>query len=86
MPEICRFYGIVIQMYFNDHAPAHFHARYGNDRAVVCIDPPAVLHGRLPTRAQSMVVEWTKLHQQELGEAWGRAQRLESPGKIAPLN
>lgn len=36
MPEICRFYGIVIQMYFNDHAPVHFHARYGSDRAVVC--------------------------------------------------
>ena len=45
MPEICRFYGIVIQMYFNDHAPAHFHARYGSDRAVVCINPPVVLQG-----------------------------------------
>lgn len=86
MPEICRFYGIVIQMYFNDHAPPHFHARYGNDRAVICIDPPAVLNGRLPARAHGMVMEWTRLHQQELGQAWVKAQRLESPGKIAPLD
>ena len=85
MPEICRFYGIVIQMYFGDHAPAHFHARYGSNRAVICIAPPAVLHGHLPTRARTMVMEWVGLHQDELQQAWTRAQRLEPPGKIAPL-
>lgn len=85
MPEICRFYGIVIQMYFDDHPPAHFHARYGSDQAVVTIDSPAVLHGRLPTRAQNLVMEWAELRQEELRRAWTRAQNLESPGKIAPL-
>ena len=85
MPEICRFYGIVIQMYFDDHPPAHFHARYGGDQAVVTIDSPAVLLGRFPARAQSMVLEWAELRHEELQSAWVRAQNLESPGKIAPL-
>ena len=85
MPEICRFYGIVIQMYFDDHAPAHFHARYGSDQVVIAIDPPAVLRGRLPSRAQGMVIEWAELRRQELMQAWTRAQNLESPGRIAPL-
>ena len=75
MPEICRFYGIVIQMYFNDHAPAHFHARYGSDQVVVAIDPLAVLRGRLPSRAQGMVIEWADLRRQELMQAWTRAQK-----------
>ena len=58
MPELCRFYGIVIRMYFNDHAPAHFHAEYSGDEAVFSIEAPAVLGGHLPPRAQSLVVEW----------------------------
>lgn len=86
MPEICRFYGIIIQMYFDDHAPPHFHARYGGDRAVFSIDAAAILRGQLPIRAHNMIVEWTRLHQQELIEAWGRAQEQEPPGKIAPLD
>ena len=85
MPELSRFYGIVIQMYFNDHEPAHFHARYGGGRAVVNIDPPIILHGRLPPRAQSMVVEWAPLHRTELRESWRRMRRREAPDKIAPL-
>ena len=85
MPEICRFYGIIIRMYFDDHVPAHFHALYGNDEALVGIDNLAVLQGRLPARAQGLVIEWASLHQAELRDAWERAKRLEPPGKIAPL-
>lgn len=85
MPELCRFYEIVIRMYFNDHGPPHFHALYSGDEALVGIDSLAVLHGRLPPRAQGLVVEWASLHQVELRNAWGLAKRLEPFGKIAPL-
>ena len=85
MPELCRFYGIVIQMYFGDHVPPHFHALYGGDEALVDIDSLAVVHGHLPPRAQGLVVEWASLRHAELREAWDRAKHLESPGKITPL-
>ena len=85
MPELCRFYGIVIRMYFDDHGPPHFHARYGGDEALVGIESLAVLQGRLPPRAQGLVVEWASRRQAELQQAWARAQRLEPPGRIAPL-
>ena len=73
-------------MYFDDHVPPHFHATYGGDEAVIGIDSLAILHGRLPARAQGLVVEWASLHQTDLREAWNRAKRLEPPGKIAPLD
>ena len=72
-------------MYFDDHAPPHFHAAYGGEQAVVGIETLAVLHGYLPPRARGLVVEWASLHQAELLEAWDRAKRLERLGKIAPL-
>ena len=84
MPEICRFYGIVITINFQEHGPPHFHARYGGDGALVNIDTLS-MEGRLPARARGLVVEWADLHQDELREAWNRAQRHEPPGRIAPL-
>lgn len=72
-------------MYFNDHAPAHFHAEYSGNEAVFSIEAPAVLGGHLPPRAQSLVVEWAMLRRSELRAAWRRTQRLELPGKIDPL-
>ena len=83
--ELRRFYGIVIRMYFDDHDPPHFHALYGGDEALVGIDSLAVLHGRLPPRAQGLVVEWASLRRAELREAWDLAKRIDSPGRIAPL-
>lgn len=85
MPELCRFYGIVIRMYADDHAPPHFHAEYSGREVLVAIDGLAVIRGSLPARAWRLVVEWASLHQAELQEAWDRAERLELPGKIAPL-
>ena len=85
MPELCRFYGIVIRMYFNDHGPPHFQALYGGQEALVEIDSLAVMQGQLPPRAHGLVVEWASLHQAELREAWQRARQLEAPGKIALL-
>ena len=85
MPEISRFYGIVIRMFWREHGPPHFHAAYGNARALIGIDDLAVLKGELPARARGLVVEWASLHQAELRNAWERARRSEAPGKIAPL-
>ena len=85
MPEISRFFGIVIQMYSKDHAPPHFHARYGSQRVSVEIRSLAVLKGRMDPRPFGMVLEWAALHRSELLAAWERAQRKEPPGHIAPL-
>lgn len=85
MPEICRFYGIVIRMYANDHAPPHFHSQYGEYEALVAIDRLTVLRGYLPGRALRLVLEWASLHNIELQEAWRHSRNLESPAKIAPL-
>ena len=86
MPELSRFYGIVVRMYFNDHTPPHFHAIYGGHEAVVDIETLEFIKGQLPSRARALVVEWADLHQDELREAFTKAQAMETPGKIAPLD
>ena len=73
MPEIARFYGIVIKMYFADHAPPHFHAEYAEHEARIAIDSLAVISGSLPARAMGLVAEWATLHQQELVGLWESA-------------
>ena len=85
MPEISRFYGIVIKIYFADHPPPHLHAEYGTEEALLQIETLAIIAGNLPPRAISIVREWASLRQQELREAWNRAKNLQPPGKIAPL-
>lgn len=85
MPEISRFYGIVIKMYFADHAPPHFHAEYGGMQMVVDIRTLAVLAGGLSPRATGLVMEWTAAHQGELLDRWRHAQNLEPLERIAPL-
>ena len=73
VPEISRFLGVVIAMYYNDHAPPHFHARYGNFEVTVRIQD-GVVEGRFPRRALNLVVERYTLHQAELLENWHRAR------------
>jgi hypothetical protein len=85
MPEISRFYGIVIRMYFGDHNPPHFHVEYGGDEAVVGIGTLGVIEGRLPPRIRGMVVEWAAQHQEELLADWEKARNLEPLDQIAPL-
>jgi hypothetical protein len=85
MPEISRFYGIVVQLYYGDHPPPHFHVRYAGQNAKFDIESLSVIDGQLPARALGLVVEWATLHRQELREAFARAANLEAPGKIAPL-
>jgi len=71
MPEISRFYGIVIAMYFRDHEPAHFHALYGDYEVTVAIGD-GTIEGRFPKRALALVVEWYERHRVELEENWRR--------------
>jgi hypothetical protein len=85
MPEISRFYGIVIKMYFADHAPPHFHAEYAEHEARIAIENLGLLSGGLPPRAMGLVAEWATLHQQELRASWDLARRSEPLGRIAPL-
>ena len=85
MPEISRFFGIVIKMFFDDHNPPHFHAEYAGDLALIGIRNLSVFSGRLPPRAMGLVIEWATLHQQELLANWERAQAQEELHKIAPL-
>ena len=85
MPEVSRFYGIVIQIYYGDHAPPHFHALYAGTVAQITIDTLQIIEGSLPKRALGLVLDWAAAHQPELRVAFARAADLQSPGRIAPL-
>lgn len=85
MPEISRFYGIVVKMFHNDHHPPHFHAKYGNDQVIVNIDTLGVIAGKLPPRATGLVMEWAAEHQADLQNAWNQARNMEPLDRIAPL-
>ena len=85
MPEICRFYGIIIAMFFDDHNPPHFHARYGKGGVVVDINSLRVLEGQISPRALGLMVEWASQHQNELLENWELARNNQPLKKIAPL-
>lgn len=86
MPEISRFYGIVIKMFYNDHAPPHFHAEHGGRQIVVAIDSLAVIAGGLSPRATGLVMEWATLHRDELSSAWQQARNMDPLDRIAPLD
>lgn len=85
MPEICRFYGIVIRMYINDHLPAHFHAEYHDEEALFDIHTLEIIRGKISHRARLLIVEWALEHRRELLLNWAKRQRLESLDKIEPL-
>jgi hypothetical protein len=85
MPKISLFYGILIQMYWDDHTPAHFHVRYAEFRAQIDIRTLAVMDGDLPRRALNLVLEWAQEHHSELLENWELCRQSQPPKKIAPL-
>jgi hypothetical protein len=86
MPEISRFFGIVIKMFFDEHNPPHFHAEYSGDIALIDIRNLSVFSGHLPPRVRGFVIEWATIHQQELFDDWDRAQTQQDLLKIAPLS
>lgn len=85
MPEISRFFGIVITMYHREHPPPHFHARYGGDKAAIEIESLRVMDGRLSPRVLGLVVEWAAQHRDELRADWSLAQEQAALKPIAPL-
>jgi hypothetical protein len=85
MPEISRFFGIIIFMYFDEHNPPHFHVKYGEERAVLSINELKVMEGKLSRRALSLVLEWANEHRQELMDNWISLETTGDYSKIAPL-
>jgi hypothetical protein len=85
MPEISRFFGLVIRMYFNDHLPPHFHAEYGEHIAEIGIETLEIIKGELPRRALALVLEWAALHRDELRQDWAMARAQQTPRGIPPL-
>jgi hypothetical protein len=83
VPEISRFFGITIRMFYDDHLPPHFHARYGGQQAVISLPGLVVLTGNLPPRALGLVMEWAAQHRGELWEDWTLA-RDKAPLKAIP--
>jgi hypothetical protein len=86
MPEICRFLGIIITMYYGDHAPPHFHARYNEHQVLIDIQQLSIIEGKLPSRAFGLVMEWATLHQSELLENWQLASQYQPIHPINPLD
>ncbi|MEI6268136.1 MAG: DUF4160 domain-containing protein [Methylococcaceae bacterium] len=85
MPEISRFFGIIIAMYFNEHNPPHFHVRYNEHKAEIGIETLSVLAGKLPPRVMGLVMEWASIHQEELMADWELARLQATLNNIAPL-
>lgn len=88
MPELSRFFGIIVRMFpeaGGQHHIAHFHAYWQDEVAIISIDPIDVLAGSLPTRQRRLVEAWAELHQHELLDDWNRLQQGQRPMPIAPL-
>jgi Domain of unknown function (DUF4160) len=85
MPEISRFLGIIIYLYYNDHNPPHFHVEYGKYKATFSIDELSLIEGKLPPRVTSLVLEWAFLHREELKENWKLAKEKVPLNKIKGL-
>ena len=85
MPEVSRFLGMIIAMFYDDHGPPHFHVRYGDQKAIIAIEGLALLQGRLSPRARGLVTEWAALHRPELLENWELARRRAPLRRIQPL-
>jgi len=84
MPEISRFFGIVIGIFYSEHGAAHFHAVYGEHEITVEVESGKI-HGQFPARALRLVLEWANLHRGELIENWQLAQQGQPLRRIAPL-
>ncbi len=79
MPEIVRFYGIIIKLFFGDHPPPHFHTVYGEYNALFNIETLEMIEGDLPQRAKKMVIEWATMYQKELIEMWNNQEFRKLP-------
>ena len=85
MPEISRFFGIVILVNYNDHSPPHFHAQYGDEEILVKINDLSTLRGSMSSHAKNLIMKWATIHKEELLNAWNAAQSHTKPERIDPL-
>ena len=79
MPEITRFYGIVIKIFFGDHPPSHFHAVYGEHTALFSINTLEMIEGDLPIRAKKLVIEWAQMNKTAMQGMWDRQEFYKLP-------
>jgi hypothetical protein len=86
MPCISQFFGMSIYIYYNDHAPPHFHVTYAEHEATILIDTLAIYSGALPRRARALALEWASLHREELAADWDLAQIGLPLNEISPLD
>lgn len=85
MPEICRFLGVIVSMYYEDHLPPHFHVKYGECEARISISDLRIVSGTLPRRVLSLVIEWAFEHRDELETNWKRCEKHAPLFSIEPL-
>jgi hypothetical protein len=85
LPKISEFFGIAIYIYWREHPPPHFHAKYAGDEVLIRIDDLSILEGSVNPRALGLIIEWATLHQKELLAAWADAEALRPLNKIEPL-
>ena len=85
MPQISRFFGIIISMFYDEHQPPHFHATYNEFNAEIKISDLSIIEGKLPPRVLGLVIEWASLHKDEIIENWNRVVKMEKLEKIDPL-
>ena len=85
MPELSRFLGMVISIYFDDHNPPHFHVEYNDNEALISISDLSILRGSLPPRVMGLAMEWARLHQTELMENWNMVKDSGEFFKFDPL-
>lgn len=85
MPEISRFLGIIITMYYNDHPPPHFHVRYNQQKAIIDLETLSIIQGKLTPRILGLVIEWAAIHKAELLANWQQARQQNPLEKIEPL-
>lgn len=85
MPEISRFFGIVIAIFYDDHNPPHFHARYESEKAIINISDLNIRDGSLPPRVLGLVIEWATLHKDEIYRDWELAKEKKTLLPIEPL-
>jgi hypothetical protein len=84
MPEVSRFYGIIIKMFYNDHNPPHFHAEYGEFKVVVSIEK-GIVKGEMPGTALKLILEWLMQHKKELLNNWENIEQKKPVKHIEPL-
>jgi len=85
VPEVSRFFGIIIKMFYNEHNPPHFHVEYQEYTAIISIEN-GIVKGEMPRKQLNLIFKWLDLHKAELLENWELSLSRQQLNKINPLN